>query len=159
MFSKLIPTKHVSTVQKDKAILTYVIVSGFKLTVGTVIQNSILEVVYRKALTHPSLIIELCLLVEVEISKDEEKCPPMVPLPFPKKKKSHPSKPTINTSIEGNEEENAKEAKPEDSESEEKDESVEIEPSQSTMDKLSNLVNGMSKVKFEEYRDYRKSNY
>ena len=39
--SKLIPAKHVSTVQKDKVILTYAIVSGFKFIVVTVIQNSI----------------------------------------------------------------------------------------------------------------------
>ena len=75
-----------STVQKDKAVLTYAIVSEFKFIVGTVIENSILELVYGKAITRPPLIIELCLLVKVEISKDEEKFPPMIPLIFPQKK-------------------------------------------------------------------------
>ena len=89
--------KHVSIMQKDKAILTYAIVSRFKFNVGMVIENSIMESVYGKAITHPSVITELCLLAGVEISRDEEKCPPMVPFPFPKKKKACPSKPTIKT--------------------------------------------------------------
>ena len=58
----------------------------------------------------------------MEISKDEEKCPSMVPFPFPKKKKSYPLKPNIETSTEGNEEENDEEAEPDDLESEEKGE-------------------------------------
>ena len=40
------------------------------------------------------------------------------PFPFPKKKKSHPSKPNIVTSTEGNKEENDEGAEPEDLESE-----------------------------------------
>ena len=96
--TKLIPMKHVSTVQKDKAILTYAIVSRFMFNVGMVIENSIIESVYGKAITHPSLITELCLLAGVEISRDEEKCPPMVPFPFPKKNKAVPQSPcTIKT--------------------------------------------------------------
>ena len=75
--SKLIPTKHISIVKNDKAILTYDIVSGMKFNVEEVIENSILKSVYGKAITYPSLIIELCLRAEVEISKDEEKCPPI----------------------------------------------------------------------------------
>ena len=81
--SKLIPTKNVSIVQKDKVVLTYAMVGGFKFNVGMVIENSILESVYGKAITHPSLILKLCLRAEVEISKDEEKCPLMISLPFP----------------------------------------------------------------------------
>ena len=56
----------------------------------------------------------------------------MVPLPFLKKKKAHPSKPTIETPIEGNQEENVKKVEPEDSKSEEKDEA---ELSHTTRDK------------------------
>ena len=54
----------------------------------------------------------------MEISKDEEKGSPMVPISFSKKKKIHPSKPTIETSTERKEKENAEEAELEDSESE-----------------------------------------
>ena len=71
MSSKLKPTEHVSIVQKDKAVLTYTIVSGFKFNVGTVIENSILESVYGKDITHLSFITKLCLLVGVEMLKDE----------------------------------------------------------------------------------------
>ena len=53
--------KHVSTMQKNKVVLTYAIVSGLKFNLGIVIENSILELVYRKAISHQSLIIELCL--------------------------------------------------------------------------------------------------
>ena len=56
--------------------LNYAIVSRFKLNVGKVIENSILDSDYGKFITHPSLITELCLRARVEISKDEEKCPP-----------------------------------------------------------------------------------
>ena len=90
--SNLISTKHVS--KKDKAIFTYAIVSGIKFNVGTVIENSILELVYGKAITHPSLIIELCLRAGVKISKNEEKCPPMIPLLSLIEKKARPAKPT-----------------------------------------------------------------
>ena len=74
--SQLIPMKHVSTVQKDKAMLTYAIVSGFKFNVGAMIENHILESFYRMVIIHPSLITEFCLQARVEIAKDEEKCPP-----------------------------------------------------------------------------------
>ena len=91
---KMTLTKHVSIVQNDKAILTYAIVSGMKFNVGAVIKNFILELVYGKAITHPSLITKLCLRVRVEISKDEEKCPPMIPFSFLIEKKARPTKPT-----------------------------------------------------------------
>ena len=71
----LIMTKHVSTVQKDKAMLTYAFVSRFKFNVGTMIENSILESVYEEAITQPSLFTELCLRAKVEMSKDEERWP------------------------------------------------------------------------------------
>ena len=45
VFSKLILMKSMPIVQKDKAVLTYAIVSGFNFNVGTVIENSILELV------------------------------------------------------------------------------------------------------------------
>ena len=72
---------------------------------GTVIENSILELVYGKAITHPSLITELRMRAGVEISRDEENRLPMIPLPFPEKNKTRPSKPTTETLIEDNQEE------------------------------------------------------
>ena len=80
---KLIPSKHLSTIRTDKALLTYVIVKGYKFNVGKIIENSILESVYRKAITYPSLITKLCELVGVQIGDNEEKYPLMLPLPFP----------------------------------------------------------------------------
>ena len=95
VLSKLILAKHVITVKNDKAILIYAIVSEMKFNVGVVIENSILESVYDKTISHPSLITELCLRAKVEISKDEEKCPPMIPPSFPIEKKARFVKPTI----------------------------------------------------------------
>ena len=113
--------------QKDKAMLTCAIVSGLKFNVGTVIENFILDSVYGKAITHPSLSTELCLKSKVEISKDKVKGPSMIPLPFPLKMKACPSKPTTDTLTEGGEEgveEGAEENAPEfeDSGSEEEEE-------------------------------------
>ena len=61
--SQLIPMKHVSTVQKDKAMLTYAIVSGFKFNVGAMIENHILESFIGWSLyIHPSLPSFVCKL-------------------------------------------------------------------------------------------------
>ena len=119
------------------------------------IENPILESIYGKAITHPSLITEVCLLAGMEISKQKEKSPPMVPLPFSKKKKAYPKKPTIETPIERNQEENVEEGEPEDSKSEEEDKADEAELSQTTMERLSKLVSDVAKVQYEEYMDYR----
>ena len=55
--SKLVPSKHLSTVGRDKAFLTYAIVKGYKFNVGKVTENSILESAYHKAVTHLSLLV------------------------------------------------------------------------------------------------------
>ena len=89
--SKLVPSKHVSKVTRDKAILLYAIVKGYKFNVGKIIESSILEFSYGKAISHPSLITKLCEIARMQIGENEEKCPPMLPLPFPQKKKTHPS--------------------------------------------------------------------
>ena len=68
--SKLVPSKHLSTVGRDKALLTYAIVKGYKFNVGKVIENSILELSYHKAITHPSLITKLCEVAEVPIAEN-----------------------------------------------------------------------------------------
>ena len=53
---------------------------------GRIIENSILESVYSKAITHPSLITKLYEIAGVKIIENEDKCPPMQPLHFPQKK-------------------------------------------------------------------------
>ena len=75
--AKLVPSKHLSTVGRDKALLTYAIVKGYKFNMGKIIENSILDSTYQKAITHPSLIKKLCELEEVPIRENEEKCSPI----------------------------------------------------------------------------------
>ena len=41
--SVLVPTKHLSTVREQEAILLYAILKGFKLNVGTIVENSIMR--------------------------------------------------------------------------------------------------------------------
>ena len=74
---------HVYIVRRDKAILVYPIAKGYKFNMGKIIENLILEAVYDKAITHPSLITKLCMIVGVQIGVNEEKFPPKLPLPFP----------------------------------------------------------------------------
>ena len=75
-----------------------------KFNVGAVIEISILESVYGREITHPSLITELYLRAKVEILKDEEKCPTVIPLQFSKEKKARPTKPTTEGEQEAKEE-------------------------------------------------------
>ena len=69
-------------VVRDKALLTFAIVKGYKFNVGKVIENLILKSAYHKEITHPSLITKLCELTKVPIRENEEKCPPMQSLHF-----------------------------------------------------------------------------
>ena len=81
--SKLVSSNHLSTVGKDKALLTCAIVEGYKFNMGQVIENSILKSAYHKENTHPSLITKLCKEAGVPIGENEERCPPMHPLHYP----------------------------------------------------------------------------
>ena len=65
--SKLVPSKHLSIVERDKELLTYAIVKGYKFNVGKVKKNSILELAYHEAITQPSLITKLCKVAGVPI--------------------------------------------------------------------------------------------
>ena len=71
--SKLVPFKHVPIVIRDKALLTYAIVTSYKFNVGKVIENSIMDPVYHKAITYLSLITRLCEIEGVQIGENEEK--------------------------------------------------------------------------------------
>ena len=84
---RLLPSKHVSTLYKDRAILLYAILENYKFNVGNIIQNSLVEEDVGKSLIHPSLIPQLCKAAKVVIERDEERCPSMAPLPFPIEKR------------------------------------------------------------------------
>ena len=55
VFMKLVPSKRLSKIGRDKALLTYAIIKGYKFNVGEEIENSILKSTYHKAMTHPIL--------------------------------------------------------------------------------------------------------
>ena len=81
---------------RDKEILTYAILNGYKFYVGHAIESSIIEIENGKALPHHSLITKLCLVARAEMSESKEKCPPMATLLLLKEKQgSRPSKPTV----------------------------------------------------------------
>ena len=71
MSSRHHPSKHVSIVHRDRAVLLYAILMNYKFNVGNIIQNSLVEDV-GKSLIHPSLITQLCKDAKVVIMKDEE---------------------------------------------------------------------------------------
>ena len=87
MNSRLLPSKHVSTLYKDKAIFLYAILENYKFDVENIIQNSLVEEDVGKSLIPPSLITQLCKDAKVVISRDEERFPSMEPFPFPIEKR------------------------------------------------------------------------
>ena len=98
---------HVSTVQRDKAILLYAIVHDIKFDLEFVIKNSILKVLYNRctgALTHHSLITLLYKLAGVPMSESEEKTPPKMPLHVPKSKNCFEEEPNAKAKEEESEE-------------------------------------------------------
>ena len=61
--SILLPSKHISTVRKDEAILLYALLKGYKINVGKIIENSIMSYYrskYRGQIPHPAIITRLC---------------------------------------------------------------------------------------------------
>ena len=94
LYSHLMSSLHVSIVQRDKAILLYVIVQDIKFDFGFVIENSILKAFQNRstgALTHPSLITLLCKLAGVPMPESEEMTSPKIPVLVPKTKASSTS--------------------------------------------------------------------
>ena len=86
MSSRLLPSKHVSIVYRDRALLLYVILINFKFSVGNIIHMSLLEGDLGKSLIHPSSITQLCKDAKLVIENDEERSPSMAPFPFPMEK-------------------------------------------------------------------------
>ena len=74
--SFLFPSKHLSTIRKNDAILLYALLKGYKINVGKIIENSILSYSRRKCkgfIPHPATITSLCLFEGVyeEWGKEE----------------------------------------------------------------------------------------
>ena len=74
--SVLLPSKCLSTMRRDEAILLYALLKGYKINVGKIIENSILSYFRsncRGLIPYPTTITSLCLLggVEEELGKEE----------------------------------------------------------------------------------------
>ena len=72
----LLPSKHLSTVRREEAILLYALLKGYKINVEKIIKNSILSYFRsncRELIPHLATITSLCLLggVEEEWGKEE----------------------------------------------------------------------------------------
>ena len=80
----MLPSKQLSTVRKNEAILLYAVLKGYKINVGKIIENSITSYYirkYRGLIPHPATITRLCILGGVnEGLEDEETCPKASPL-------------------------------------------------------------------------------
>ena len=82
--SVLVPTKHLCTVREQEAIMLYAILKGYKLNVGTIIENSIMryhEGNKRGLIPHPATTTVLCLKAGVKgVWEEEEEVPLTSPL-------------------------------------------------------------------------------
>ena len=80
----IIPTKHLSTVRENEAILLYALLKGYKLDVGKIIESSIKsfhKIVKKGLIPHPATITRLCILAGVKgVWAKEETCPRISPL-------------------------------------------------------------------------------
>ena len=80
----LVPTRHLSTVREQEAIMLYAILKGYKINIGTIIENSIIryhEGNKRGVIPHPATIIVLCLKAGVKGAWEiEEEVPLTSPL-------------------------------------------------------------------------------
>ena len=78
------PSKHVSTVRQDRAILLlYALVKGYSMNEGKIMEQSILDYSennFSGNIPHPSLITLLCIKGVVTLSETEEKFPKSSPL-------------------------------------------------------------------------------
>ena len=82
--SVLLPSKHLSKVGKNEAILLYAMLKGYRINVGKIIENSIMSYYkskYTGLIPHPATITKLCLLGGVDGDWENEKtCPKASPL-------------------------------------------------------------------------------
>ena len=69
------PSNHVSTMRQDRTILLYVLVKGYALNVGKIMEESILDYTEGKFsgnIPHPSLITLLCIKGGSKVNEVEE---------------------------------------------------------------------------------------
>ena len=115
----LVPTRHLSTVREQEAVMLYAILKGYKMNIGTIIENSIMryhEGNKRGVIPHPATITILCLKAGVKGNwETEEEVPLTSPLlltgvskgPRNKKKKGVLIKTGEEAPAAGQEEENS----------------------------------------------------
>ena len=82
--SVLVLTRHLSTVREQEAIMLYAILKGYKINIGTIIENSIMryhEGNKRGVIPHPATVTVLCLKAGVKGAwETEEEVPLTSPL-------------------------------------------------------------------------------
>ena len=82
--SVIIPTKHLSTIRENEAILLFALLKGYKFDVGKIIETSIItfhKIVKRGLILRPTTITKLCIMAGVKgIWAKEETCPKVSPL-------------------------------------------------------------------------------
>ena len=82
--STLMPRKHVNTVRQEEAILLYAILKRYKISLGKLIEQSILRYQgsnFRGHLPHPTIITYLCISRGVKYNREtKERCPKTSPL-------------------------------------------------------------------------------
>ena len=82
--SVLVPTRHLSTVREQEVVMLYAILKGYKINIGTIIENSIMryhEGNKRGVIPHPATITILCLKAGVKGNWEaEEEVPLTSPL-------------------------------------------------------------------------------
>ena len=80
----LVPTRHLSTVREQEAVMLYAILKGYKISIGTIIENSIMryhEGNKRGVIPHPATVTILCLKAGVKGNWEvEEEVPLTSPL-------------------------------------------------------------------------------
>ena len=78
------PSKHLSIVRREEAILLYALLKGYKFYVGKIIETSIMSFhknVKKGLIPHLTIITRLCILAGVKgIWVEEETCPKVSPL-------------------------------------------------------------------------------
>ena len=73
--STLLPSKHLTIVRRKKAILLYSLIKGYKMNVGKIIEEVILNYFntkYRGYLPHPAIVTKLCSIHELSYYWEEE---------------------------------------------------------------------------------------
>ena len=79
---KIKPSRHLSTVKKDKTILLYTMTKGFQFDIGTVIERGLIKSTHGcciGALIHPSLLTKLCQSAGVQMLDFEEQVQQRLP--------------------------------------------------------------------------------